>query len=193
MTIPAPLLIKASQGLGKTRELLSAVAAEQSCGNILLLVPTLAKADEAKRDYDKLSNIFSMTAYVFRGRGADDPETNEKMCPRHEVAAQIAQAGLSITKALCENCTLRTECQYQKQLKEIRRPSGKFIIAAHEHLFIEGMPVDIDLLVIDESVTIKAASHYEFTPDRIINLKLPDAATEEKKTLRKIYEAFRHA
>ena len=193
MTVPPPLLIKASQGLGKTRGLLSAIAGVQCDMNILLLVPTLAKADEAKRDYEQLTNPFSMPAYVFRGQGKDYLGTNEKMCPRHEVAARVAQAGLSVRKALCENCPLRMECQYQKQLKAIGHPSGKFIIAAHEHLFIEAMPVDIDSLVIDESVVIKAAEHYEFTPDRIINLTLPDAATEEKKTLRKIYEAICHA
>jgi len=205
MTVPhdrkvsrtSPLLINASLGLGKTSAVLSAVADIKEEITVVLLVPSLDKAAEAEAEYNRLRKPWSMPAQVFRGRGANNPLAGEeeKMCLRHKVAESVARAGLGVETMLCAACPHRSACVYQKQLDSLRYRKGRLIIATHEHLFLNAIPTSVNLLIIDESVAIKAAITYSpFAIDRIIGcLAVQDAAGNAgraKKTLQAIYDAF---
>jgi len=192
----APLLINASLGLGKTAATLSAIANIKEEVTVALLVPSLKKAAEAEAEYNKLRKPFSMPVQVFRGRGADNPSApeEEKMCQRHKAAESVAKAGLGVETTLCATCQHRSACAYQRQIEALRNRQGRLIICMHDHLFLNAIPTSVDLLIIDESVSMKANITHRFAPNHIINClpgqDMADNGGRIEKTLREIYNVF---
>lgn len=189
------LLVNASLGLGKTSAVLAAVAEITDRITVALLVPSLQKAEEAAADYNRLRQPTSLPVQVFRGRGADNAAAKEeKMCQRHKTAEAVAKAGLGVESTLCTTCPHRhSTCAYQKQVNLLHRRE-RLIIATHEHLFLAAIPTHVDLLIIDESVAMKAADTHRFSLERITGC-LPTQATTKhaqktQETLQTLFNVF---
>lgn len=167
------LLITGSQGSGKTSECLRNLSSF-SDGVIIMLLPTLEKAEEALSDYEKLCNLTSPPGIVLRGRGASS-KSGEVMCRRNLLAERVARVGLPVSSTLCRSesgnqCPHFDECPYQTQmrrLKTIRDLRRGVIFASHQHAFSASVLVHADAVIIDESIALKATNTVSFAPDRI--------------------------
>lgn len=184
------LLVNASLGLGKTSAVLAAVAEITEEITVVLLVPSLQKAEEAAADYNALRQSTSLPVQVFRGRSADNPVAEEeKMCRRYKAVEAVAKAGLGVESTLCAICPHQSTCAYQKQVGSILHRKGRFIIATHDYLFLNAIPTHIDLLIIDESVVIKAVSPHRFGLNHIIACLPAQAITDNADKAREILQA----
>jgi hypothetical protein len=151
-------------GLGKTRAWLERVAvtlAETQCTSVLA-IPRHKLGDEIVRDLAALG----VTARVYRGREADDPEApGEKMCRDLRRVKLIEEALGSVTPCACKykdkECEFFRLCGYQKQ----RQQNPDIWLVPHQLLFRE-RPSFIpkpDSLVIDEAFW-SAALHGDERP-----------------------------
>ena len=149
-------LVLATPGLGKTRSVQKLIAALPPEAVVWVFQPTLQKAHEFACDMAR-SNRF---VHVFRGRGA--PITNgapDVMCPRNATATRIAAEGLSIKRMLCGvsdttligTCAYWSSCQYQAQLKTLRRGDGGGVfVMTHASLTVPPPCPEPHLIIIDE-------------------------------------------
>lgn len=166
-------LITGSQSSGKTSEALRQISS-MSDGVIVMLLPTLEKAEEALSDYRGISALTSLPAMVLRGRGAM-AVSGTQMCHRSLLAEKVAKVGLPVSSTLCRSesgatCPHFDECEYQTQLRKMEA-IGKLrrgvIFASHQYAFSSSIIPDADAIIIDESLALKAGNIVSFAPDRI--------------------------
>jgi hypothetical protein len=135
----------------------------------LYLVPTHRLGDDIADQF----RAHGLTAKVYRGRNADDPniptnmerpkDERVKMCLDLEKVKLATQCGQDITKSCCKNkeqqCEFYNECGYQHQL---RGEPPDVWIAAHNMLFHPQKKFgEIAGVVIDESFFKKGVSGIE--------------------------------
>ena len=155
------VMLSGAQGVGKTR---AVVGADGNPGILhgtqglisILFEPDHGKAAEAKNDYDKNAPEGSQPSIHIWGRGSPDPDQPDKtMCRLHDAATALAQKGVSVKKALCDECPFEDVCGYLRQEEEITRlaaaPEGVAIFAPHDYAFLP-LPsfVEPDLAIFDE-------------------------------------------
>ncbi|HEX2152021.1 MAG TPA: hypothetical protein VHG31_08500, partial [Stellaceae bacterium] len=122
---PPAWAINVDVGLGKTRAFREIVVAELVRDGlpVVLAVPRHKLGDEVVADLAEAG----ITARVYRGRDADDPDApGEKTCREHERAAAIFAAMGNIERQACRNkraktvCSFYEVCGYQRQ--KLARP-----------------------------------------------------------------------
>lgn len=113
------------------------------------------------------------------------------MCLRPRAVESVVKAGIGVETSLCAACPSRGTCAYQKQINSLRYRKGRLIIGTHEHLFLNTIPTGIDLLVVDESVVMKATVTHRFITTRILEcLPAQGNADSERKILQAVQEVF---
>jgi hypothetical protein len=153
---PAPLVIRASAGLGKSHATLHATKAAidgvpagmPALGTIL--VPNHKLAEEMRAN----AVAIGLPAVVLAGRGPG--KDRPALCQRHEAAAAVSRAGLSVRRALCgkpggEMCPFRTTCGYYGQVDAL--PHRGLVIATHDALARGELPGDVPMpsfVIVDE-------------------------------------------
>jgi hypothetical protein len=152
------MLLSGSQGIGKTTHALRFIARIRTPLAIHVYLPTLTKAEEALRDYERLAAGRGLPAMVVRGLGAPDPDQPERsMCHRAAAATAIAKLGMSPRRSICEGCPLTSHCGSQRQSRKIRRLDGAGVyFMPHAYLFLPSPAPAADLVIVDERVTIEA-------------------------------------
>jgi hypothetical protein len=122
----------------------------------VLFEPDHGMVAQAKRDYDTNAPEGSPPSIHVWGRGSPDPDQpDETMCRLPEIATALAQKGVSVRQALCENCPYADVCGYLRQEAEITRlaaaPEGVALFAPHDYAFLP-LPgfVNPDLAIFDE-------------------------------------------
>lgn len=171
---PPRILVTGAQGTGKTtaalRGALSCLAWEDA-RVIWFLAPTHAKADEARRDITELAQaegVVVPTSLVLRGRGAARPDGSaEAMCRRAELAAAVAARGLPVGQTLCRRqtvdgdradvCPFFDGCPYVAQRAEMDALDRGIVCMAHDYAFLGAPGRKPDLVIIDESLSSRAA------------------------------------
>lgn len=149
------LLVTGAQGTGKTTTTLQTVAGIRERIAVVWTEPTIAKADEVACDYVMDASPDSLPAMVVRGRGQQDPARPPGvfMCQRHEVARRVAERGLSVRKALCEDCPLQVGCGYLDQAARIEAMAGVGVFfQAHAGRFTISSVPAADLFIGDERI-----------------------------------------
>ena len=165
-------LVTGAQGTGKSRTCAETIATLPGDDlAIWWLVPSLEKAEEQAREYDRLRTADSLPGRVVRGRGAPDPRTGhaDAMCPRHVVVNRAAAMGVNVQKVICDNgCSLRFTCGFQRQATALRaNPPGLFLMA-NDYLWLPCPAPHPDVVIVDESVIDKAIDVVSFDPSRIV-------------------------
>ena len=165
----APVLaLSVEVGLGKTRAWRERVALvlARSTHTGILAVPRLRLGDEIVRDLAEVG----ITARVYRGREANDPEQpGEKMCRELERAMLITDALGAVTPRACKYkdkvCDFYHVCGYQRQRQQ--RPD--IWIVPHQLLFRKrpSFISEPDSVVIDEAFW-GAALHGVERPYRLL-------------------------
>ncbi len=155
------VMLSGAQGVGKTR---AVVGADGDAGILhgthglvsILFEPDHSMVAQAKRDYDTNAPEGSPPSIHVWGRGSPDPDQpDETMCRLAEQATALAQKGVSVRKALCENCPYADVCGYLRQEAEIARlaaaPEGVALFAPHDYAFLP-LPslIEPDLAIFDE-------------------------------------------
>jgi Bifunctional DNA primase/polymerase, N-terminal len=157
---PAPRLgIRATVGLGKSsvaRRVLGETAAALKARNlphrILVLVPSLALADETAAQWAQLG----FDAAVLRGYQANDPVSHAPMC-RDLVAAKAAtEAGFGIQGAVCFRSKRKCCAHFEgcgKQANRALVAKAGIVVAAYDAMFtgIAGDDEGFALVVVDEA------------------------------------------
>jgi len=165
-------LVTGAQGSGKSSTAAETIARLKGEAVWWWLVPTLDKAAEQAREYERGRIPGSMPAHVVRGRGAPDPHTDgaETMCPRAPVVNRAASMGVNVQSAICDGgCPLRFTCGFQRQATALRdQPTGLFLKAS-DYLFLPSPAPRPDVVLADESVLDKATETVSFDPARIVD------------------------
>ena len=192
----AAILHTGAQGSGKSLTVAKRLAGLKG-GNVLMLVPTLKKAEEPEAEIERQIKLradagepVSMFVKVWRGRLAPPPEgerhpaqgffdkhginfnraPSERMCARPKALIDDAQkAGCRIRATFCGTCSMRLDCRYLDQLDTIKRLEGRLILVAAHDLMFTPLPFLPDLVVIDEGVVGKAARAIEIAPERLLD------------------------
>lgn len=120
-------------GLGKTEQILAnaaklvRIAREMADGGktVVIAVPRHDLADEvAERLRSKLPSDISLA--VYRGRKANAPHGEAKMCERHKEASAVESVGANVTQSLCQQkklgqevklCPFFETCPYMRQME----------------------------------------------------------------------------
>jgi hypothetical protein len=121
-----------AQGTGKTATAIKAISTTPTSSTFLFTEPTLDKAAEVMADYQRSATEESPAARLLLGRSRDDPmRRGHYMCDRHEAANRVAQAGLSVGKAMCATCKERKVCGHNRQKREVASAvaQGKGVVA----------------------------------------------------------------
>jgi hypothetical protein len=165
-------LITGAQGTGKSRTCAETIATLPGAGlSFWWLVPSLEKAEEQVREYNRIRFTDSLLGRVVRGRGALDPRTvdGDAMCPRHKVVNRAAAMGMNVQQAICDNgCARRFSCGFQRQARTLREdPTGLFVMAS-DYLWLPCPAPRPDVVIVDESVVDKATDTVSFDPSRIV-------------------------
>ena len=153
------VLLTGSQGSGKTREALEAVAVARGEVIVWATQPNTAKAEEVAADYRQIAGPDSLPVMVVRGRSAADPRhpEGEPMCLRAAVTEAAAKKGIPIRRAICASCPLGAGCGYMRQDREIQAMEKRgFFVLSRAYLFLPCPAPAPDLLIADEAVTIAA-------------------------------------
>jgi hypothetical protein len=168
---PQRMLLSGSQGTGKTSRALEFIARIKEPVTIHFYLPTLDKAEEAYRDYAKLTAGGGLPAMVVRGLGAPDPEQADvTMCPRAQAAQAVAERDISPRKSICRDCSLRPECGSMRQSRAIARLGGRGVyFMTHAYLHYPSPAPVADLAIVDECATIDAVELISLPIDEIIS------------------------
>ncbi|OAN54030.1 hypothetical protein A6A04_12345 [Paramagnetospirillum marisnigri] len=153
------LLITGAQGSGKSRAAAEEIAAWPIRESVIWwTVPTITKADEQAAEYTAIRRDDSPPVMVVRGRGQEDPATDELMCLRDAAARLVTAAGQSPGEVLCPVCPHRGSCGYKRQSAEINLYGKRGLyLMSMEYLFQIGPAPSPDLIIADESVIGAAA------------------------------------
>ena len=187
------VMFTGGQGTGKTRTVIAAVAPAKRC-SVAVFVPTLGKAEEVERDLLRaMEEAYRGTPYaspihvmVWRGRTAPKPVMVEvggnagpgRMCRLPErLVSRVQATGVNVRQALCEGCPFRAGCAYIAQGARVQAEYGRLIVIfTHESLFLP-LPFTPDLVVVDEDVTLRAASRVtEIDPAALVAAELWEGA-----------------
>jgi hypothetical protein len=169
------VLVSGTQGSGKSREVNRQVAAITDSSTVVwVLVPTLKKAEEATGEYRRLARPDSLPAHIMRGRAAPDPERRgEPMCARNKLADRLSAIGVNVQETLCDKkgdrCPHFDNCGYQRQRRAFQEGNGGVFFGAHEYAFHPSPAPRADLVVVDESLVLKAATECSFHPDLLLD------------------------
>jgi hypothetical protein len=127
--------IRVGTGVGKTTTAALLIAQEVKAGAslpFLIAVPTHRLGDEIVRQFD----VHGVTAQVFRGRSAADPNRQGRtMCDDLEAVQIALDLGASVEQACCKakgtQCAFYDTCAYQRQ----KTLKPEVWIVAHQLLF----------------------------------------------------------
>lgn len=162
---PIPVhAIRADLGLGKSdaarkeaAAFLMQLRADGDKRTVAIAVPTLALADEQAKAFNALNT--GMTAAVWRGRDAPDPDALDQTMCRNTEAVEDAQKVLaSVEESCCAQpqpdetviyCPFYHSCGYQKQ----KRAAPDLWVFAHNLLFSEKPKAigELAALIVDEN------------------------------------------
>ena len=206
------ILFTGGQGTGKTRAVAQALARLKS-GNITVLVPTLAKAEEVAAEIER-HQPDRLFVKVWRGRLAPPPieviearkpdgnlafldfnrAPSERMCGRSKALIQRAQAaGCAMHKTFCHSCPLRHDCLYLGQIDLLKALDGaRIVVAAHETAFLP-LPFASELVVVDEDLATKAARVIEIDPARLLDPQKWEGAPGLLEIATRVAAALGHA
>jgi hypothetical protein len=154
----APLVLRVSAGVGKTRALVEALARHGGAllrhGHVLVHAPTLALAGETHAAFKAI--VPHLPSMALRGRSAANPDGGGRMCVRWELAERLSGLTGSVRDALCEtrtagNAVERAPCRHGCAYFSQRPTTNSVIFLAHAYL-ATGAPVAgrTALQVIDE-------------------------------------------
>jgi hypothetical protein len=154
--------------------------------SVLYLVPR----HELGEHIDDIFRKLGLTAKVYRGRRADNPDIpgnmdlpkdeRAKMCVELEKLRRAEMCGKSITESCCaykkERCESYDECPYQQQFPD---EQPQVWIAAHEMLhYAQKRFGRIALIIIDESFWKRGVSGVEMHGDETRGISLEDMALD---------------
>src|SRR5215208_844551 len=150
--------IKVTTGVGKTRAVAKAIAERRKARGkgrpYLVAVPHHRLSDELAADFGQ----HGITARVFRGRSAPDPDRSGKaMCDDLDAVQIALDLGATVETACCRSkdpktkierrCAFYSSCAYQRQKTE--RPD--VWIVAHQLLFTAQRAIgEVEGVIIDE-------------------------------------------
>lgn len=150
------VVIRASPGAGKStlqREFMAAREAAGLGARVAFHVPTLALAEDAKRE----ATGMGMDAQAIRGRSASKPDGSGPMCAKAALVEQANRIGISAREHFCESvsgdetvrrCPHFVGCAYLAQFKQ--EASCHFLATAYFNL-PKQPGVDPDFRVVDET------------------------------------------
>jgi putative DNA primase/helicase len=178
---PAPVLaVRVSTGVGKSytarRSAVDLVRELRAAGDgraVVVAVPRHNLGAEFAADLAEIAH--GQAVAVYRGRSADDPEAEgEKMCRRHDEAAEVQKAGAEVEKTLCRQgevrCPFYDACGYLRQ----RRARADIWLVPHAVLWREPpRMIEPAALVVDEDASGGAYGGFEGAP---VRLSLDDLA-----------------
>ncbi|MDA1101680.1 MAG: hypothetical protein O2967_22190 [Proteobacteria bacterium] len=164
------LQIKAAAGLGKSQAFISAYN-RLRMNYVDIYVSTTALAEE-------LLDRFPSEARVRVIRGRENGAPDDPMCPRWQVAAAAARAGLKVYETVCRKveysdsvrqCPFFDGCRYLAQFSDkdpgIRIWAQDYLILARPF----GLPRS-DLVIVDESAVNRFIGQLSFSLDRLAGL-----------------------
>ena len=140
-------VLAAPPGAGKTRAIIQLLSSSELRAEIYAPSIGLAQEIAAKLPVGQAQVIKGRSQPLFAG-------SDQRMCSRHEMVEQVAKAGLSVEKTICETCPLRAGCAYQAQFHN----PARIKVQAHSYLVTERRASECvpDLIVIDEAFWAKA-------------------------------------
>lgn len=144
-------VIRSPAGMGKTTTFAKRIAFANKDWRVEIYVPTHALALEWQ---DLIKNANPKCSIRIIGGRSYVPPNGKPLCVRHQVAAQISQAGQSVYTRLCcaksgVRCSAYINCPYIDQFDY-----GHVFIYTHAYLPLDRGMLDMrvpDLVVIDES------------------------------------------
>ena len=183
-TIPRPpkMLVSGSQGTGKTKLALEGVAEFPADQVVRYYAPTLAKAEEALRDYRRIATADSMPGMVVRGRGAADPRApisgpgsnNVQMCRRFKAVERAARLGVLVRKTICPGCKYKTVCGTLAQEVAIAKLRGRGVyFMSREYAHLPCPAPHPDMVICDERMTLEAVTITTIEPDKLVGALVP--------------------
>lgn len=164
--------IKATQGLGKTHEVLSRMA-EESEQKFLFLAANLMQCQQVYDEY--CAQYGGHDAVLCRGRGAPDPDTEEALMCTQPLRCEeaLARGATRLSIAACRSCPHFDSCGYQKQVKRLgrKKTAPRVIFAAHDyaHFPLPG-GWEPDAVIIDEMLRTACVDEGVCTPDSGLTL-----------------------
>lgn len=154
--VPAPLLLAATVGAGKSHAAAVAVVDLLRRApvpvSVVWLVPHYPLAEEAAARFRDAG----VPVVILRGRDRAD-EAGAALCERATLQSEVAAQGLSVRTTLCKRkgaaCPFASSCGYYRQADGIA--PGTVIIATHHALRTGMLPGDVTLagrvVIVDES------------------------------------------
>ncbi len=168
---PPHAVIRAQAGLGKTSVTLETLAELASGRTVHFYAPTHDLAEEVA----ERAGALGLPVRVMRGRNRKIGD-GEHMCAKHELASDVARAGLPVWPTLCEDKTLIgtgvphqcehfARCPYVQQFRGL---DGLLIVMTHEWLDLpRGKIPKAALSVIDERFYSTLLRTSEVALDRV--------------------------
>lgn len=168
-------VFRAPAGLGKTTTFSKRIANANTDWRIEVYVPTHALAVEW-RDLIKQANPKRVVRII--GGRSHIATNGQPLCARHQIAAQISQAGQSVYTRLCcassgDRCTSYVGCPYIDQFE-----CGHVFIYTHAYLPLDRGWLDArvpDLVVIDEAFAMVCLDNITFNISLLRHPMLPTA------------------
>ena len=166
-TNPPIHAVKVSLGVGKSTtarkhaaSMLRRLRQKGDRRGIVIAVPTHQLGDEQARGFEALDDAKTgaLTAAVWRGRDANDPDAGgHTMCRDREAVRAAKEAGANVEDTCCKSgrgddakvCQFYSVCGYQKQ----KHKSADLWLVAHEMLFTDkpkAVP-DVAAVIVDEA------------------------------------------
>lgn len=206
---PARLLIKATQGSGKTYETMRAVVDLWSPGtSVHFLSPTSSKAEETARDLAKLAGERgrALPVQVVRGRSALNPagpvpaklmarctsriSTPDRMCLRSQLAKRVAEYGADVGGTLCRaGCPFASECPYLGQFDPAAKERGGVWCMTHASGLVRTMAPDPHVVIVDEDI-VRSLPRRTGIPLGVIAHVASELPADPGRTLQAIVDAL---
>lgn len=187
---PKLIVLKVTQGSGKTDSTLKAMAKLPDNQVVLLVEPTTRKVDEAIHDLRETYGKVARPAYA--------PSKGNNLCTKLEKSdSKILSENSIFDKSLCNSCKYMDECEYQKR-KSI---NSNVIISTTAALVTGGESLknqlgekpEIDHLIIDEDPVSIMIKEHQIDENSISELEqaLDGGYSSIIKTIRDIYSSFK--
>jgi hypothetical protein len=162
---PEVWAIRVDTGVGKTRIMVGEIAMSGQ-GGIMYAVPTHKLGSDIERQFSD----HGVTARVFRGRSADDPErVGSKMCLNLAAVEIALKCQADVARTCCEKhgnfCHFYNQCGYQRQ--KATRPEV-WIVAADMVFHRQDAFGTPRALIIDESFWQKALRGIDGSDDSVL-------------------------
>jgi hypothetical protein len=144
-------VLRATAGSGKTQIYAEEVARKAGCGRIEIYAPTHKLGEHWKASILKYDNRSRVQVIAGRGHQSNG---GSALCAKHEAAAELSRAGLSVYSRLCTSpagcCQHLSDCAY---LAQFLAPADVYIYT-HAHLPLDRGFLDRTIphtVVIDEA------------------------------------------